>query len=88
MGCSETDNPSSGWWAPDAGHGSVPVPQAVLEGLEAVRASGRTNMLDWARVAELAVELGRPEVAAWMHGHMGDYIRGIFEGFRTEENQS
>ena len=88
MGYSEADNPANGWWAPDAGRKGVPVPQAVLDGLEAVRASGLTNMLDWARVAELAVELGQPEAAAWMHRHMGDYIRGIFEGFGTEDNQS
>ena len=45
-----------------------PVPPAVLEGVEAVRPSGRSNMLD------------RPSVER----HQGEYAREVFHGFRAE----
>jgi hypothetical protein len=35
-----------------------PVPRQAFEGLEALRLSGRTNMLDRPRVADLAEALG------------------------------
>ena len=41
----------------------VPVPRIVFEGIEAVRLSGLTNMLDRPRVAELADELSFTESA-------------------------
>ncbi|HEY3379235.1 MAG TPA: DUF5049 domain-containing protein [Armatimonadota bacterium] len=42
------------------------VPAVVLEGLEAVRQSGYTNMLDRPRVIELAEMMGYEETAAWL----------------------
>jgi hypothetical protein len=61
-----------------------PVPVPVLEGIEAVRRSGRTNMLDRPRVAQLCDELGFYEAALWVHEHRDLYARGIFHGFRAE----
>ncbi len=49
----------------------IPVPRAVYDGLEAVRRSGLTNMLDQARVVELADELGFGEAADWVREDRG-----------------
>ena len=68
--------------------GPVPVPAAVLEGLEAVRASGMTNMLDRPVVQKLAVEMGCFETADWIDGHTREYAQGIFRGFHVDESQS
>lgn len=62
-------------------HGGVPVSLEVFEGLEAVRRSGRTNMLDRPRVAQLALELGHVDACDWVREHPKDYARAIFDGF-------
>ena len=62
----------------------IPVPLAVLEGLEAVRRSGLTNMFDRPVVAQLAEEFGYPEAAEWIRGHRGDFAHGIIRGFRAD----
>ena len=61
----------------------VRVPQAVLDGLEVVRRSGRTNMLDRPVVAELAEEFGYHETAEWVRTHRDEYARRLFQGFEA-----
>jgi hypothetical protein len=58
----------------------VPVPREVFEGLEAVRLSGLTNMLDRPRVAEIAEELGFADAALWVREDRGRYARAVFHG--------
>jgi len=62
----------------------IPVPQPVLDGIEAARRSGRTNMLDRPAVERLADALGFHATVLWLHDNPGDYARGIFHGFRAE----
>lgn len=59
----------------------VVVPADVLEGLEAVRLSGKTNMLDVNRVIELALQMGRADAAMWVYDHRKLYVAGVFAGF-------
>jgi len=63
----------------------VRVPADVLEGLEAVRLSGKTNMLDAPRVTELAFEMERYATALWVHENRKQYAEGIFRGFEATE---
>ena len=64
----------------------VQVPVKVLEGIEAVRKSGRTNMLDRNAVAAIALDLGFVEAAFWIEDKSNQkaYAEGIFRGFREE----
>ncbi|MDP9353962.1 MAG: DUF5049 domain-containing protein [Chloroflexota bacterium] len=64
--------------------GPVAVPPSVLAGLEAVRRSGLTNMLDKPAVARVAAGLGHPEAADWMKSHPCEYAKGVFRGFKLE----
>lgn len=68
----------------------VPIPADVLEGLEAIRLSGKTNMLDVPMVVKLALDMGYPETALWMREHQALYAVGFFRGFeatdRLDEN--
>lgn len=61
--------------------GKVEVPKGVLEGLEAVRRSGLTNMFDRPVVAHLASQMGFPEAAQWVESNRRLYAEGIFKGF-------
>ena len=63
----------------------VRVPKAVLDGLEAVRQSGLTNMLDRPVVARLASEFGFERAARWVETHRKDYAEAIFRGFEAAE---
>ena len=65
----------------------VTVPQAVHEGILAVRDSGLTNMLDRPRVTKLAREMGFGEAAEWLADPANHraYAQGIFRGFRAKE---
>ena len=65
----------------------VRVPKAVLDGLEAVRQSGLTNMLDRPVVAQLAAEFGFDEAAQWLEAHRDEYAQGIFRGFEAAEDE-
>ncbi len=56
----------------------------VLEGLEAVRLSGKTNMLDAPRVIELALQMGHVDTAMWVYDERRSYATGIFAGFATD----
>ena len=64
------------------------IPAAVLEGIEAVRRSGRTNMLARDTVAAIALELGYVDAAFWLDDKANHktYAQGIFKGFTEEEN--
>lgn len=59
----------------------VPIPADVLEGLEAVRLSGKTNMLNVPVVVKLALEMGHRETALWVREHQSLYVVGVFRGF-------
>ena len=59
----------------------VSIPAAVYEGLEAVRLSGGTNMLDRPRVIEIAEMMGYDETADWLRANRTAYSEGVFAGF-------
>ncbi len=59
----------------------IRVPIAVLDGLETVRESGETNMLDMNAVQAEAARLGYPETVRWIEDHPHEYEEGIFRGF-------
>jgi len=62
----------------------IRVEKEVLDGLEAVRKSGKTNMFDRPKVIELAKALGYPETAEWVEKNREKYSEGIFKGFTSE----
>ncbi len=66
---------------------AVPVPQAVLDGITAVRDSGMFNMMDLPAVAGLARQLGFDDAADWLNdrSNRSTYAEGIFRGFRPGE---
>jgi len=68
----------------------VPIPAEVLQGIEAVRRSGRTNMLDRPAVAAIALDLGHVEAAFWLDdpANRKTYAEGVFRGFREEKTVS
>ena len=66
--------------------GPVRVTREVFEGIEAVRRSGLTNMLDRPVVEKLAGEMGYEEAARWIRRHRDLYARAIFQGFEVREN--
>jgi Domain of unknown function (DUF5049) len=57
----------------------------VSEGLEVVQESGETNMLDYQAVQDIAIRMGYPETAQWVHEHRHEYSEGIFRGFLSTE---
>ena len=59
------------------------VPDEVLRGIEAVRASGKTNMLDAPVVKRLARRMGYTEAADWIGDHLALYCVGVFAGFES-----
>ncbi len=59
----------------------IPIPAAVYAGLEAVRRSGLSNMLDRPRVMEIAELWGYAETAEWLRANRTAYAEGIFAGF-------
>ena len=60
---------------------------AVFEGLEEVRLSGLTNMLDRPRVIELARMMGYDETAEWLSEHRSEYAQLIFNGAEIKEER-
>jgi hypothetical protein len=58
------------------------IPSPVLDGIEAVRATGDTDMLDWPVVAEISERLGFPDTARWVRENSRTYARGVFKGFK------
>ena len=65
----------------------ISIPPEVLEGIEAVRKSGKTNMLDRPAVAAIALELGHVDAAFWLEDKANHktYAQGIFKGFKEAE---
>jgi len=63
----------------------VTVPARVMDGLKAVRLSGKTNMLDAPMVQRLAYEMDYFETVLWMDDHPDLYKIGIFAGFEVIE---
>ena len=59
----------------------IGVPAVVWQGIDAVRLSGLTNMLDRPAVVRIAGELGFPEAAQWVETHSKEYAEGVFRGF-------
>ncbi len=59
----------------------IVVPAVVLAGLEDVRTSGLTNMLDRPRVILFALVAGYNETARWVQEHRDAYARGILGGY-------
>jgi hypothetical protein len=62
----------------------IPVPALVWQGIDAVRLSGRTNMLDRPEVIRIARELDFTEAAGWIEAHPKEYAEGVFRGFVVE----
>jgi len=65
---------------------SVKIPSAVLNGIEAVRASGLTNMFDRPAVQLIARELGFEDAAEWLAdpANKQTYSQGVFKGFEPD----
>ena len=63
-----------------------PYPPRLMEVLETIRLSGKTNMLDIPMVVELALGLGEIEVANWVNTHHRDYVEIIFHGRPKPQN--
>ena len=63
----------------------VAVPREVFEGIEAVRLSGLTNMLDRPVVASMAEGMGYEQSARWIRENRDLYARAIFHGFEVIE---
>ena len=64
---------------------TVRIPRLVYEGIEAVRQSGRTNMLDRTTVQRLCMKLSYYNAVVWLELNKREYAKGIFEGFEVEE---
>ena len=60
---------------------AIKVTQKVFDGIEAVRNSGLTNMLDKYTVQRLCLDLEYYEAVVWIEDHNKEYARAIFEGF-------
>ena len=77
----ETSDVSAGEAEPDDKKTQILIPSIVFKGLEAVRLSGLTNMLDRPMVALLAGRLGYPDAARWIKEYPEIYAEAIFRGF-------
>lgn len=62
----------------------IPVPALVWQGIDAVRLSGLTNMLDRPEVVRIARKLDFSEAAGWIDAHPKEYAEGVFRGFVVE----
>lgn len=67
----------------DIGAPAVEVCAEVFEGLEAVRLSGLTNMLDRPAVILIAESMGYADAARWVRENRAIYARGLFAGFKA-----
>ncbi|MHB1002109.1 MAG: DUF5049 domain-containing protein [Armatimonadota bacterium] len=68
--------------------GKIRIPKDVFEGLEAIRRSGKTNMLDVPMVIELALNMGYVDTACWVHENSKTYVSGLFNGFEPQEGDN
>lgn len=71
----------------DGGTQQVRVTAGVFDGLEAVRRSGLTNMLDRPQVMALALRMGFIETAFWIEEFPRQYAEGIFRGFEVADSK-
>jgi hypothetical protein len=62
-----------------------PYPARLMETLESIRQSGRTNMLDVPMVVKLALEMDEAEVANWVNTHRHDYCEIVLHGRPNHE---
>lgn len=62
------------------------ISQEAFDGLENIRSSGTTNMLDYPKVLHLSNLYGFEATANWLTDHKGEYGRGIFFGFEVEND--
>ena len=62
----------------------IKVPQDVLDGLEFVRDSGKTNMFDYNVVMQIAYYNNYFDTVAWLEENKKFYVEGIFNGFEAE----
>lgn len=67
----------------------VKVPQAVYDGIEKVRVSGLTNMLDRREVARIARQWGYAQAYAWLtdHNNYSVYSTAVFYGIEPETTE-
>lgn len=72
----------------DATSRKISIPAGVWQGLEAVRRSGLTNMLDRPVVAQIAEEFGFPETTYWIRSNPKKYAEGIFKGYEIEHDEA
>ncbi len=54
---------------------------AVIQGIEAARATGLTNMLDRLEVARIAHALGHYAAGEWIEANPTVYVEGVMRGF-------
>lgn len=64
---------------------AVTVPRDVYEGLEDIRQSGETNMMDRKRVQSLANERGHYSLVTWLEDNRSRYAEGVFKGYEPED---
>ena len=62
----------------------VKAPQAVIDGIEEVRKSGKTNMFDRRAVQYWADKNEAFETVCWLEEHPREYGQGLFNGFEPE----
>ena len=59
---------------------AVKITQKAYDGIMAVRASGRVNMLDRKGVQRVANDLEEYAAVVWIEDHKSEYAHLIFEG--------
>lgn len=64
---------------------SVKVPQKVYDAIEAIRQSGKTNMLNSYEVQRLCSKWGHHDAVLWIADNRRKYATAIFEGFKVKE---
>jgi hypothetical protein len=65
----------------------IKIPAEVKKGLDVIRGSGLTNMLDYPKVMQMARDLGYFDTVDWLHVNKSSYGKGIFEGFEVSEDE-
>ncbi len=63
----------------------VRIPANVLKGLEAVRHSGKTNMLDIPVVIDVLIKMAFIDAAFWVYDNRNFYSRCVIRGLEPEE---
>ena len=63
----------------------VLLPIAIFDGMEAVRRSGITHMLDRKLAAKVADAMGRGDAADWIRANQVLYFEALFRGIKASE---